>query len=181
MPDLQEADFFRNGGSNFFNETHSPRFGLDSIFQFILTLRDFDKHYLVIVQVALVICGLFICNFAYMRSRNGLFSGTYPLINSHPWSFYMRINYMRVYFWSPYLSHITRAACSLFLCLKKIWWPKVTLIIIILYFPQKRSKSDWKIIISVLFCTTYTYICNALKISFLKCFSLVPFDSNFKI
>jgi len=49
-----------------------------------------------------------------MRSRNGLFSGTYPLINSHPWSFYIRIHYMRVYFWSPYLSHITRAACTPF-------------------------------------------------------------------
>jgi len=64
------------------------------------------------LQVALVICGLFICDFPYMRSRNGLFSGTYPLINSHPWSFYMRIHYMRAYFWSPYLSHITRATCT---------------------------------------------------------------------
>ncbi len=43
------------------------------------------------VQVALVICGLLICDFAYMRSRNDLFSGTYPLIISHPWSFYMRL------------------------------------------------------------------------------------------
>ncbi len=40
------------------------------------------------------------------------FSVTYPLINSHPWSFYMQIHYIRVYFWSPYLSHITRAACT---------------------------------------------------------------------
>jgi len=39
------------------------------------------------------------------------FYGTNPLINSHPWSFYMRIHYMRVYFWSPYLLHITWAAC----------------------------------------------------------------------
>jgi len=37
------------------------------------------------------------------------FSGTYPEINSHPWSFYMRIRYMRVYFWSPYVSNITRS------------------------------------------------------------------------
>jgi len=36
------------------------------------------------VQAALVICGLFICNFSYMQSRNGLFSGTYPLIYSNP-------------------------------------------------------------------------------------------------
>jgi hypothetical protein len=42
------------------------------------------------------------------------FSGTYPLINSHPWSFYMWICYIRVYFWSPYLSHITRSTCSPF-------------------------------------------------------------------
>ncbi len=46
-----------------------------------------------------------------MRSGNGLFSGTYPLIYSHPWSFYMRIHYMRAYFWSPYLSNITRSNC----------------------------------------------------------------------
>jgi len=64
------------------------------------------------VQEALVICGLFICDFAYMRSRNDLFSGTYPLIISHTWSFYMRIHYMWVYFWSPYLSHITRSNCT---------------------------------------------------------------------
>ncbi len=65
-----------------------------------------------LVQAALVICGLFICNFAYMRSRNGLFSGTYPLIYSHPWSFYMRMCYMRAYFLSPYLSNITRSTCT---------------------------------------------------------------------
>jgi len=65
-------------------------------------------------KVINVICGLFICDFAYMRSRNGLFSGTYLLINSHPWSFYMR-----VYFWSPYLSHITRATCNQLLVFQK--------------------------------------------------------------
>jgi len=65
------------------------------------------------IQVALVICGLFICDFTYMRSKNDLFSGTYPLIISHSWSFYMQFHYMRVYFWSPYLSHITRSNCSL--------------------------------------------------------------------
>jgi len=31
------------------------------------------------------------------------FSGAYPLIYSDCWSFYMRIHYMRAYFWSPYL------------------------------------------------------------------------------
>jgi len=65
------------------------------------------------IQAALVICGLFICDFVYVRSRNDLFSGTYPLIISHPWSFYMRIHYTRVYFWSPYPSHITRSNCNL--------------------------------------------------------------------
>jgi len=39
------------------------------------------------------------------------FSGTYPLNNSHPWSFYMQICYMRVYIWSPYFSNITRSTC----------------------------------------------------------------------
>jgi len=64
------------------------------------------------IQVALVICGLFICHFAYMQLKNGLFSGTYPLIYGNLWSFYMRIHYMRAYFWSPYLSHITRSTCT---------------------------------------------------------------------
>jgi len=40
------------------------------------------------------------------------FSGTYPLIYSNPWSFYIQICYMRAYFWSPYLPHITRSACT---------------------------------------------------------------------
>jgi hypothetical protein len=64
------------------------------------------------VQAALIICGLFICNFMYMRLKNGLFSGTYPLIYSNSWSFYMQIHYMRAYFWSPYLSNITRSTCT---------------------------------------------------------------------
>jgi len=83
------------------------------------------------VQAALVICGLFICDFTYMQSRNGLFSGTYPLISCNPWSFYMRIRYMRAYFWSPYLSHITRSTCTPKYSLKNnliqsiiayLWW-----------------------------------------------------------
>ncbi len=38
----------------------------------------------------------------------------YPLIYSNPWSFYMGIYYMRAYFWSPYLSHVTRSTCIVF-------------------------------------------------------------------
>jgi hypothetical protein len=66
------------------------------------------------VQVDLIICGLFICEFAYMRLRMILIYRTYPLIYSHPWSFYMRICYLRVIFFNPYLSHITRSACTVF-------------------------------------------------------------------
>jgi len=47
-----------------------------------------------------------------MRLKNGLFSETYPLIYGNPRSFYMQIHYMRAYFWSPYLSHITRSTCT---------------------------------------------------------------------
>ncbi len=56
-----------------------------------------------------------------MQSRNGLFSGTYPLIYSHPWSFYMQICYIiPVYVLSPYLSNIMRFTWTLFRleCLK---------------------------------------------------------------
>jgi len=41
------------------------------------------------------------------------FSGTYPLFYSNSWSFYMQIHYIRAYFWSPYLSKITRSTCRL--------------------------------------------------------------------
>jgi len=51
----------------------------------------------------------------YLIFQNGLFSETYPLIYSNPWSFYMRIRYMRAYFWSTYLSNITRSNCIFFL------------------------------------------------------------------
>ncbi len=64
------------------------------------------------VQGDLVICGLFICKFAYMRLRMILIYRTYPLIYSDPWSFYMWIRYMRVIFYGPYLSHITSLACT---------------------------------------------------------------------
>ena len=63
------------------------------------------------VQVALVICGLFICDFAYMQLKLWHFRGTYPLIYQCYWSPYMRICYMRTIFLGPYLSHITRSAC----------------------------------------------------------------------
>jgi len=43
--------------------------------------------------------------------KKKLFSRTYPLIYGNPWSFYMRIHYMPAYFWSPYLSNITRSTC----------------------------------------------------------------------
>jgi len=39
-------------------------------------------------------------------------SGTYPLIYSNNWYFYMRNHYMRGYFSSPYISHITRSTCT---------------------------------------------------------------------
>jgi len=50
------------------------------------------------------------------------FSGTYPLIISHPWSFYMQIHYMRVYFWSLYPSHITRSNCIWKIYIDLIWF-----------------------------------------------------------
>ncbi len=59
------------------------------------------------VHPNLVICGLFICNFAYVRLKICHFSGTYPLICRYSWSFYMR-----AWFFGPYLSHITRSTCT---------------------------------------------------------------------
>ncbi len=55
-----------------------------------------------------------------MRCRNGLFSGTYRLIYSNLWYFYKRIRFMRAYFWSPYLSNITRSTCTLLCRLKSL-------------------------------------------------------------
>ena len=66
------------------------------------------------LQAALVLCGLFICDFSYIQLRIGHFSRTYPLIYSHPWSFYMQIRYMRAYFFGPHVSHITRETCTTF-------------------------------------------------------------------
>jgi len=72
------------------------------------------------IQAALVICGLFICDFAYVRSRNGLFLE--PILQfQSSLVFYMRICYMRVYFWSPCLSHITRSTCKLKLAQNHFW------------------------------------------------------------
>ncbi len=69
------------------------------------------------IQVALVICGLFMCDFAYMPLKLWHFRGTYPPIYQCYWSHYMRIRYIRANFLGPYLSHITRdpkvkAGCS---------------------------------------------------------------------
>ncbi len=65
-----------------------------------------------LIQAALIICGLFICNFEYMQLKNCLFPGTYPLIYGIPRYFYMQIHYMRAYFWSPYLLYIMRSAST---------------------------------------------------------------------
>jgi hypothetical protein len=45
---------------------------------------------------------LFICEFTHMRLRMSLIYRTYPLIYSHPWSFYMHIYLL-------YASHILRS------------------------------------------------------------------------
>ena len=66
-------------------------------------------HQQMAIQAALVICGLFICDFAYMRFKFWHFRRTYPLIIQCYWSRYMRIYYMRTNFLGPYLSHIKRA------------------------------------------------------------------------
>jgi len=58
-----------------------------------------------VVQAVLVICGLFMCDFAYMRLRIGHFSVLYPIVYSHPWVFNANSLYG---IFGPYLSHITR-------------------------------------------------------------------------
>jgi len=93
-----------------------------------------------------------------MQSRNVLFSGTYPLIYSNPWSFYMRSCYIRAYFWSPYLSNLTRSTCTF---LKEVDVPrccwayfKITVNLIwtfclfffFLTICLERSKMEWNII-----------------------------------
>ncbi len=64
------------------------------------------------LQLDLVICGLFICKFVYLKLQIDHFSGTYPPIYNHSWSFYMQIHYRRAWFFGPYLSHITRSNCT---------------------------------------------------------------------
>ncbi len=54
------------------------------------------------IRAALVICGLFISEFAYMRLKNGLFLEPILLLSF----------YMRAYLWSLYLSHIMRSTCT---------------------------------------------------------------------
>jgi len=66
------------------------------------------------IQVALVICRLFICDFAYMWLKLWHFRGMYPPIYQWYWSHYMRIHYIPANFLGPYISHITRAACTIF-------------------------------------------------------------------
>ena len=39
-------------------------------------------YFTILLQAALIIWCLFICKFTYMRLKNGLFSGNYPLIYS---------------------------------------------------------------------------------------------------
>jgi len=41
--------------------------------------------------------GAFFCNFTYMRLRNGHFLGTYSQIYGYPWSFYLKIQFIRAY------------------------------------------------------------------------------------
>ena len=63
----------------------------------------------------------FTSKFVYMRLKNLPFSVTYRLIYSNPWSFYMRIRYVGSYYWSTYLSLITRETFILECFLKKVF------------------------------------------------------------
>jgi hypothetical protein len=51
-------------------------------------------------HVDLVLCGLFICEFVYLRLQIDHCSGTYPPIYSHSWSFYANSLYASLIFWS---------------------------------------------------------------------------------
>ncbi len=87
---------------------------------FIYNLQNWGATYpyewgqAILVQADLVICSLFICKFAFMWLRTILIYRTHPLIYTYPWSFHMRMRYMRVIFYCPYLSHIPRSACIYF-------------------------------------------------------------------
>jgi hypothetical protein len=69
----------------------------------------------------------FISNFAYIRLRNGLFSGTYPLIYGNPWSFYMWILLYASLFWSPYLSHIRNEVHLYSQLVRALWFITVNI------------------------------------------------------
>jgi hypothetical protein len=64
------------------------------------------------------------------------FSGTYPLIYSNRRSFYMWIHYMQAYFWSPYLSNITRSTCIL------IFYASNTSFFAGLFYSQREGLPD---------------------------------------
>ena len=53
----------------------------------------------------------FYLRFHVYATQNWPFFWNPPLIYTHPWSFYMLFRYMLAYFFSPYLSHITRDTC----------------------------------------------------------------------
>ena len=56
----------------------------------------------------------FYLRFRIYATENWLFFATDPLINSHPWSLYLLICYLRAYFFRPYLSHIMRETWTWF-------------------------------------------------------------------
>ena len=91
-------------------------FWVVSRFEIIVPLKKFLIRFStsssnIRIQAALVICKLFICDFAYMRLKLWHFRGTHPSISNCYWSHYMQVLYMRTNFLGPYVSHITRADC----------------------------------------------------------------------
>jgi len=77
-----------------------------SLYKTLCAHKTFTPLKLSGVQLALVICRLFICDFAYMRLRSDYFSKTYPLLYSHPWSFlYTNSLYASIFFWSLSLAY----------------------------------------------------------------------------
>jgi len=96
------------------------------------------------IQANLILCGLFICKFAYMRLKNCLFSGTYPLIDSDCRSLYMQIHYIRAYFGSPYLSHIMRSTCTYLIPIPRLnmWLKLRSFVIPISRLPLPRNCEE---------------------------------------
>ncbi len=111
--------------------------------------------HIISIQAALIICNLFICDFAYDQSRNCHFPGTYTQIYSYPWSFYIR-----AYFLTPYLSHITRSTCNL---VSKYMTPSTT--------------TNW--IINILFSVTTRYLSRFLLVSIFGRSKVVLHYNNF--